>query len=83
MKPLSLFSIKKTLSLLALLILTNSSMAQIITNVAGSGVAGFNDDGGPATATSSIYPTDVAADRSGNIFGILPRYPLPEHLCRC
>jgi len=41
--------------------------AGIITTIAGTGVAGYGGDGGPAT-TALIYPTAVAVDKSGNIF---------------
>ena len=39
-----------------------------ISTVAGTGVAGFSGDGGPAIAAQLRGPTDVALDASGNIF---------------
>ena len=40
----------------------------IITTVAGTGVAGFSGDGGPATSASLWSPTGVAVDGGGNVF---------------
>ncbi|MBD2702914.1 SMP-30/gluconolactonase/LRE family protein [Spirosoma sp. BT702] len=40
----------------------------IITTVAGNGSTGFSGDGGPATAASMSYPTDVVADSLGNLY---------------
>ncbi|HLK67398.1 MAG TPA: hypothetical protein VKU19_28375 [Bryobacteraceae bacterium] len=40
----------------------------IITTVAGSGVAGFSGDGGPATAARLNAPSAVAIDAAGNLF---------------
>jgi sugar lactone lactonase YvrE len=39
-----------------------------ITTVAGSGVAGFSGDGGPATSASLHQPMGVVADASGNVY---------------
>jgi sugar lactone lactonase YvrE len=39
-----------------------------ISTVAGTGVAGFSGDGGPATAAQLRGPTDVALDAGGNMF---------------
>jgi len=44
------------------------SVSGIITTVAGSGPRGFSGDGGPATAASLYYPSDVAVDSAGNLF---------------
>ncbi|MBA3916827.1 MAG: hypothetical protein H0X25_23870, partial [Acidobacteriales bacterium] len=40
----------------------------IITTVAGTGVAGFSGDGGPATLAELDYPQAVAVDTSGNLY---------------
>ncbi|MEV7817573.1 NHL repeat-containing protein [Streptomyces flaveolus] len=39
-----------------------------ITTVAGTGVAGFVSDGGPAVATNLHYPHGVAVDGAGNLY---------------
>lgn len=39
----------------------------IMTTVAGTGAAGYNGDGGPATAALLYEPTGIALDPSGNI----------------
>jgi RHS repeat-associated protein len=40
----------------------------IITTVAGTGEAGYQGDGGPATVAELAYPAGVAVDGSGNIY---------------
>lgn len=40
----------------------------IIRTVGGTGVAGFNGDGIPATAANLSFPLDLAADTSGNVY---------------
>ncbi len=40
----------------------------IITTVAGSGVAGFSGDSGPAGSAQLSYPTAVSVDTSGNLY---------------
>ena len=40
----------------------------IITTVAGTGVSKFSGDGGPATQAQLDSPSDVALDRTGNLF---------------
>ncbi len=46
----------------------SNANAQIITTVAGSGVAGFSGDGGPATMAALWVPTGVAADKNNNLY---------------
>jgi len=38
------------------------------TVVAGTGVAGFSGDNGPATSATLFFPENIALDRSGNLF---------------
>ncbi|HEX4996877.1 MAG TPA: FG-GAP-like repeat-containing protein, partial [Terriglobia bacterium] len=40
----------------------------IITTVAGSGISGFQGDGGPATAAKLDYPAGPATDGAGNLY---------------
>jgi len=42
--------------------------AGIISTVAGNGVAGFDGDGGPATAAQLNWPYNVAIDNIGNLY---------------
>jgi sugar lactone lactonase YvrE len=44
------------------------SSAGIITTVAGTGVAGFSGDGGPATLARLNLPSGVAVDNRGNLY---------------
>jgi sugar lactone lactonase YvrE len=39
-----------------------------ITTVAGTGIAGFSGDGGPATSVELNYPSGVAVDAAGDVF---------------
>ena len=40
----------------------------VITTIAGTGVAGFGGDGGPATAARLHYPIGVTVDAAGNVY---------------
>jgi uncharacterized protein (TIGR03437 family) len=42
--------------------------AGVITTIAGTGVAGFSGDGGPAVNAQLNYPKDVAVDAAGDVF---------------
>jgi uncharacterized protein (TIGR03437 family) len=42
--------------------------AGVITTIAGTGVAGFSGDGGPAVNAQLNYPKDVALDAAGDVF---------------
>ncbi|HMC43225.1 MAG TPA: hypothetical protein VKI20_09460, partial [Acidimicrobiales bacterium] len=44
------------------------SPAGTITTFVGTGAAAYSGDGGPATAATLDFPTDVAVDGSGNLF---------------
>lgn len=54
--------------LLILFTLPILSHGQIITTVAGSGVAGYAGDGGPATLAELNNPGDLHVDNNGNIY---------------
>ena len=40
----------------------------VINTLAGTGFPGYSGDGGPANQAEMFLPTDVAADRSGNVY---------------
>ena len=42
--------------------------AGVVTTLAGTGVAGFSGDGGPARSAQLDHPRGVAVDRQGNVF---------------
>jgi trimeric autotransporter adhesin len=50
-----------------LLFLARTSSAQIITTIAGNGLAGFSGDGGLAIAARLYYPFAVSSDGAGNL----------------
>ncbi len=58
---------KITYSLLFSVILCSAD-AQLITTIAGNGVAGYSGDGGQATAAEIKPPTGIGYDASGNIY---------------
>src|ERR1019366_3221187 len=39
-----------------------------ISTIAGTGIAGFSGDGGPATAAEINQPVDITIDQSGNLY---------------
>ncbi|MGB6302633.1 MAG: Ig-like domain repeat protein [Acidobacteriaceae bacterium] len=45
-----------------------SATSGIISTVAGTGVAGYTSDGGPATTTELNHPTGIAVDLAGNLY---------------
>jgi len=53
--------------LLATLIISNVSYAQIITSVVGIGTAGYSGDGGAATLCQLSVPSGIAFDKSGDM----------------
>lgn len=53
--------------LIVSLLMTHISAAQVITTIAGNGVAGRTGDGGPATAATLNVPTGLAFDKDGNL----------------
>ncbi len=55
-------------AVIILLAVCNNIHAQIITTMAGGGVAGYAGDGGHATAALLKNPTDVVVDGTGNVF---------------
>ncbi len=61
---------KKTCIIIGVLVcaLTNSSTAQTISTIAGTGVKSFSGDSGPATAADMHAPWGVATDASGNVY---------------
>src|ERR1700758_2934034 len=63
---------KKLLSILLIITLLSTFcgniQAQIITTVAGNGIAGFSGDGGSASTAEINYPTGVTLDAVGNLY---------------
>ena len=51
-----------------LILLPQLSNAQIITTIAGTGVAGYNGDGIAATSAQITNPSGIALDAVGNIY---------------
>lgn len=58
---------KRRLFIMLLLFVTWSSQAQIITTIAGTGVAGYSGDGGPASVATLWNPAAIAFDTAGNL----------------
>ena len=59
---------RTVLILICLLLLhAHSTNAQVIVTVAGTGVAGYSGDGGPATSATMNIPAGIAFDKSGNL----------------
>ena len=60
-----------------------SAATGLISTVAGTGVAGYNGDGIPATTAEINGPCGVAVDDSGNVFiADYAEQPRAQHLCR-
>jgi len=60
--------LSRNLLLLCTLLLSGVVKGQIITTVAGNGVAGYSGDGGPATAATYGYTNGIAVDALGNFY---------------
>jgi len=58
----------KRLLLAFFLLISLNLNAQIISTVAGTGVAGYSGDGGPATAGMINHPAQIAMDGAGNVY---------------
>lgn len=44
------------------------AISHVITTIAGTGVAGFSGDGGPASVAKLNFPEGIAVDSTGNVF---------------
>ena len=62
------FRVRTCILFFLLFIYISNAYAQIITTVAGSAVAGFNGDGGPATMAALLVPSGVAVDKYNNLY---------------
>ena len=61
--------ISRTLLALALIVAPACTFAQVtITTIAGTGLAGYSGDHGPATAATFDYPVGAAFDSKGNMY---------------
>ena len=61
--------LERTIVVLAFLLAPFLASAQnIISTVAGNGIADFSGDDGPATDASLDLPSDLAVDSSGNLY---------------
>ncbi len=58
--------------LIVLVLLPIFTQAQIITTIAGTGIAGCTGDGGPATIATLDYHNGVAVDGAGNVYLATP-----------
>jgi trimeric autotransporter adhesin len=59
---------KHSISIFLLLLISFVSHAQIITTVAGTGIATYNGDGIPATAANMLGPKGITVDKYGNVY---------------
>lgn len=58
----------KSILLIFIFGISLSSRSQIISTIAGNGIAGYSGDGGPATASELNLPVGVGTDLSGNVY---------------
>jgi hypothetical protein len=49
----------------------------IITTIAGTGLAGYSGDSGPAANAQLYYPVGVAVDSRGNVYILPARFLAP------
>jgi len=56
------------LAILNCLLIFNTCYAQIITTIAGNGIAGFSGDSGLAVSAQFNVPCEIAIDKAGNLY---------------